>query len=169
MKTCSKCGECKPATLEYFYKDKSRKGGLTPQCKACIQAYQHERQGRQQEREVSRAWRKVVRSSPAYRASRLIAEAKKRKPEGFSLTLDLIRDKIETGFCEVTGLPFDLSGRGSPPLPLAPSLDKIDPSGEYTPENTQVVVWIYNRAKGPGNHEDVLNMATALIAANDNK
>lgn len=56
---------------------------------------------------------------------------------------------------------------GSPPNPFAPSLDKINPALPYTKENTQVVVWIYNRAKGPNAHEDVLVLANSLVA-NDN-
>lgn len=39
LKRCTQCGESKPATTEYFYRDKSNKAGLTPQCKACRRAY----------------------------------------------------------------------------------------------------------------------------------
>jgi len=35
QKTCTKCGEDKPATLEFFYKLRS---GLTPACKKCLSA-----------------------------------------------------------------------------------------------------------------------------------
>jgi hypothetical protein len=39
MKRCSKCGEEKPATAEYFFRDRRRKDGLYPQCKDCKNAY----------------------------------------------------------------------------------------------------------------------------------
>jgi hypothetical protein len=35
LKCCSKCMENKPATLEYFYKQKRNKDGLTYDCKEC--------------------------------------------------------------------------------------------------------------------------------------
>lgn len=75
---------------------------------------------------------------------------------------DWIRERIEAGHCAVTGLPFDLSQVGRPPAPLTPSLDQIRPGEGYTPENTQVVVWIYNRAKGADTHEAVMQLADAL-------
>ena len=39
-KICSKCGEEKPATTEYFGKDKRNKDGLNGQCKDCRKEYQ---------------------------------------------------------------------------------------------------------------------------------
>lgn len=38
-KVCSKCGECKPATAEFFAKAKKGKFGLRSICKACLSAY----------------------------------------------------------------------------------------------------------------------------------
>lgn len=35
FKTCTKCGEEKPATLEYFYKHPQKRDGLTPRCRDC--------------------------------------------------------------------------------------------------------------------------------------
>jgi len=35
MRRCSKCGEEKPATAEFFYKDASKKDGLAGYCKPC--------------------------------------------------------------------------------------------------------------------------------------
>lgn len=34
-KTCTKCGECKPATLDFFY---AKRSGLMSRCKACVAA-----------------------------------------------------------------------------------------------------------------------------------
>lgn len=36
-KVCSKCGECKPATTQFFYKHSKCIGGLNAACKACCQ------------------------------------------------------------------------------------------------------------------------------------
>lgn len=35
QKTCTKCGEIKPVTPEYFHRDKYQKSGLGTQCKVC--------------------------------------------------------------------------------------------------------------------------------------
>jgi hypothetical protein len=34
----------------------------------------------------------------------------------------------------------------------------------YTANNVQIVVWLYNRAKGDGTHEDVMQLVEALSA-----
>lgn len=39
-KTCTKCGETKPATTEYFYRMKEARDGLRPDCKACLDTKQ---------------------------------------------------------------------------------------------------------------------------------
>ena len=35
-KTCTTCGEIKPATTEFFYRQSAKKDGLNPICKSCI-------------------------------------------------------------------------------------------------------------------------------------
>ena len=37
-KTCTKCGNTFPATLEFFYKNSGGKHGVTPRCKSCVNA-----------------------------------------------------------------------------------------------------------------------------------
>lgn len=39
MKRCSKCGETKPATTEYFRPHKAYKDGLRPHCRECMRVY----------------------------------------------------------------------------------------------------------------------------------
>lgn len=120
------------------------------------------------ERQFQREWRKAQRSNPngRYRAGRLIQDAKTRGD--CTLSLDWVSERIAKGFCEITGMPFDLNGSGSPPNCLTPSLDRVDPSKGYHEDNVKVVAWIYNRAKGPNTLEDVLTFCRAMIAANDN-
>jgi len=38
-KTCTKCGECKPATTEFFHANKGSKYGVNSRCRSCIIAY----------------------------------------------------------------------------------------------------------------------------------
>lgn len=97
--------------------------------------------------------------------------AKKRAEEKgweFNLTPEWIKPKLELGLCEITGLPLELSGgdfKGYGHFrPWTPSLDRIDPTKGYTTDNVQVVCWIYNQAKGVGNHADVVRLSQAVIA-----
>lgn len=101
------------------------------------------------------------------RARRLVgAAAKRAKAKGTACTVTegWVAKRLRTGRCEVTDLPFDFTARGSGHSSnYAPSLDQIVPGKGYTPENTQVVVWMYNSAKWQGTHGDVLKMAFALV------
>lgn len=104
----------------------------------------------------------VHRGHLLVRAAKTRAEAKRL---AFLLDASDIIRRIEAGCCEVTGIPFFLkhhTEKSTFKHPFAPSLDRIDPAKGYTPDNVQVVVWIYNAAKGQGTHEDVLNLARAL-------
>jgi 5-methylcytosine-specific restriction endonuclease McrA len=44
IKTCTKCGVSKPATTEFFYAQKTCRGGLATSCKKCRIAYSTEHQ-----------------------------------------------------------------------------------------------------------------------------
>lgn len=50
MKKCRRCGKEFPATTEYFYKEKRKKGGLTLWCKQCRKKYLQEDKERFRER-----------------------------------------------------------------------------------------------------------------------
>jgi hypothetical protein len=50
--------------------------------------------------------------------------------------------------CERSTVPFSLDRIGGVRL-LAPSLDRIDPEGDYTLANLRLVCWYVNRARGP--------------------
>ena len=65
--------------------------------------------------------------------------------------------------CMVTGIPFDLNPTDYGKNPYAPSLDRKDPSIGYTKDNTQLVVYMYNTAKGDWGHNNVLVLAEALL------
>jgi hypothetical protein len=100
------------------------------------------------------------------RATVLLNGAKyraKKKNLECSLTYPWVVERLERGVCEMTGLPFVLEGKGKNNRPWSPSLDRIDNSKGYTPENTQVVVFLYNAAKNNATDTDVLMLAKALV------
>lgn len=118
--------------------------------------------------------RSLYRKSLGDRAGYLVSHTKskaKRLGIPFSLDESRIRDVIEAGFCQVTGIPFSKRPVGSEDGqktgrnrdPWAPSLDRIVPELGYTDKNTRVVVWMYNMAKCSYSDADVLTMAMALV------
>jgi hypothetical protein len=95
------------------------------------------------------------------RAGYLLLSAKQRS-KNVTITRQWIQERLDHGFCEVTGLPFIVVSDAIK-NPWSPSLDQIKPGQGYTPENTQLVVWIYNVAKGSWAHGDVLTLAESIL------
>ena len=102
-------------------------------------------------------------NSPKGRAGYLLINAKYRC-KNVTITKQWIQERLDRGVCEVTGLPFiyDSSGQNLK-NPWSPSLDRKVSGLGYTLENTQLVVWIYNVAKGSWKHEDVEILANAIM------
>lgn len=111
--------------------------------------------------------RQKDRTSPWHRAGRLLTWSRSRaarKGLAFDLDREWLEVRLAAGICEVTGLPFDFSPVGNLHCrPFSPSLDRRDSRQGYTKENCQIVVWIYNMAKGEWTHGDVVRLAAALL------
>ena len=132
VKTCNKCQISKP--LNCFSKRKSTSDGLQWWCKDC--------------KKLDDANRLV---NPKSRSCFLFNSAKLRSKKfggNISITPQWIEDKILSGKCELTGLPFDLQPiKDKHVNPYAPSLDRKDSSNrDYSPENTRVVLASVNAA-----------------------
>lgn len=114
------------------------------------------------QRETKLAWDKANRAKrnvtmrnwrQANRAANLIFRAKKRA-EAKGLDFDLkghvkdLQDRIDRGFCELTGYPFDFTLDDVTGYRRfdSPSLDRIDNDRGYTYDNVRVVLSIVNYA-----------------------
>lgn len=183
MKLCKKCSTEKP--LLEFYDDSKRRGGKAPYCKDCAKAYNRNRHAdpavkqRHQQNYLAR------RDKPGFKvAARLRSEkhfqslkgraqsllrCAQRSPDGCSLTLDWVMRGIERGMCPVTGIAFDLTNghqkiTGRAKNPYAPSLDRINPKGPYSPENTRLVIWQYNMMKGELSDGEIAYICELIVA-----
>lgn len=99
------------------------------------------------------------------RLGHMLLSAKKRaklKGLDFSLTLPWALS-IWTGRCVLSGIEFVMNYEGAGPRPLAPSIDRIDPSLGYVESNCRFILHSLNSFKGSGDDETMLRIASALV------
>lgn len=163
LKVCTRCNIEKPLSAFYLMTNRRGKKVITPACISCSCERSRERRQTDAYRKMDRAYTNSVHG----RAGRLVRSARTRATAAkmeFNLSLEQITAVLADGKCQVTGIPFIVEvgeGRGNGRA-FGPSLDRIDNTKGYTPENTQVVCWIYNRAKGVQGHREVMKLAEAL-------
>lgn len=95
------------------------------------------------------AWAAEIEAAASGRSPwvmRLLMQCRKgRKPNTLDLA-DITHMAIRSGGrCEVSGLPFSFEVHGKR-KPFAPSIDRVDSSVGYTPENTRLVCYAVNVA-----------------------
>jgi hypothetical protein len=106
------------------------------------------------------------------RAQSLYSNVKKRSkdmgwpaPDFGSLWIE---EKIISGHCEVTGIPFDLTSQmwnsNHARNPWMPSVDRIYSAGVYARDNVQLVVYMYNVCKAEFLHSDVVRFCRVVAA-----
>jgi hypothetical protein len=108
------------------------------------------------------------RLSNSGRSQQLINSAKGRvKKTGGEVTVDKlwVKEKLDTGVCELTGLKFDLSLSDKTRMnPFSPSLDRIDPENQnYSEQNTRVVLTAVNLALSEFGEKTMLPILEAMV------
>lgn len=96
---------------------------------------------------------------------RVFLNSRKRKKDRYHLSKDdegFIIDRCG-GKCELTGIPFDLTKKDWARRPYAPSLDRIDSSGDYTIDNTRMVCCAINIALNEWGEGVYATIASAYI------
>lgn len=177
MKLCRTCETLKAFTD--FHKDKAKADGLHTQCKPCRRLdYDKNRRKRL---EYNGKWNAANRDlikkknqekllSVEGRAKQLWLAARNRaakKNLRFDICLPRVTVALLLGTCERTGIKFDLS----PPIkskinPFSPSIDKIDPYGDYTDNNIKVVCTAYNFAKNQMSDAEFLEFCRKVVEFN---
>lgn len=61
-----------------------------------------------------------------------------------SIDLTWVQQRLKAGVCEITGIPFVTD---VPRHPFLPSLDRVDSSRGYVPDNCRAILWMLNAAK----------------------
>lgn len=108
------------------------------------------------------------------RARTLISNAKTRsKKKNVDVLIDKewVEEHLKRGTCELTGIAFSFEPppEGWTRRPDAPSLDRIDKTKHYTPDNTRVILWSVNCALAEYGTEMMLPILERLVDAIKNK
>ena len=144
-KVCSKCGDSKD--LSEFNRNRNKRDRRGAYCKVCSSEYYKE-----------------YMISPRGMALRMVRDAKRRSKRDkipFSLnSLDLI-DRLETGICELSGLPFVLGSNEQ--SPYSPSIDRIVPAMGYAPDNIRIICWSLNAAFGSWGEDETRKIMTTWL------
>lgn len=181
-KICSHCKQEFP--LENFYKDASRRDGLSNKCKPCTYVKQRKYKENNPDAIKAEKQRYYERNKDKFRQyycdnkEQILAVAKKNRTgkEGYLRTMlnsaksrakqkklefDLELDAlmaIANDYCPVDGLPFDWDRQlenGKALLLAIPSLDRIDSSRGYTKDNVMIIGDQWNRWKSNMNLGDL--------------
>jgi hypothetical protein len=90
----------------------------------------------------------------------------KRRNIHFDLKAEDIAPAVESGHCQLTGLPFDFNPpKGKGFNPYAPSVDRIDNNKGYVAGNVRVVLWAVNSALSESSDEEMLPILKAMVKA----
>jgi hypothetical protein len=175
VKTCNKCGIAK--ALQGFCKDTGRPNGFRRICKACaarrqkaynaahrkqVLGYRKSSYLRNREKNLKRLkeWARKNRGALMIRGA-----ATRAKQAGLPFDLGHykkeIQARVDAGFCELTGLPFNLNGDRAWDTP---SLDRIDPKKGYIYSNVRVVCRAINCALGSWGEEALEKVVHAWLA-----
>jgi hypothetical protein len=114
--------------------------------------------------EQMRANRALVRQDVGRQMQLLFNSARARaKKDGREFTITKEWLALQPRYCAISGIPFIIiqDGRG----PLTPSLDRIDSSKGYTPENTQIVACWYNLGKSDWNDTEIQDLIISYAEA----
>jgi hypothetical protein len=149
-KICNSCKEPKPFTS--FTKNKASPDGLQYKCRSCDVAYQAKRrvENPQKRRDYEKQYLNTKRQDFDFRLNMLLNASKQRarnKNREHTITVEDIKAIYPTdGCCPIFGMKLEFNTAGF--RENSPSIDRIDTTKGYTPDNIQIISWKANRIKG---------------------
>lgn len=154
-RTCKKCGTEKPYSRFYV----NSKGHRRLVCMDCTNVAKriYKRANPLQTAKLFKSWRDKKRGHALVVIARNRA---KMKCLDFDLDPVLIQRTINNGFCELTGIPFNLD---TPYSWNAPSLDRIDSTKGYTMDNMRVVLYAVNVMANTWGEQKIVEIAAAIM------
>ena len=99
-KRCTKCGEIKPATAEYFHRDRTKGSGLRAECKQCMNYHQrcYYKAHTDELKERNRYWRRAnpdkKRSGDRRRYKENPEKARQRHRRHYLAHSDKVKEKV---------------------------------------------------------------------------
>jgi hypothetical protein len=153
VKTSKVCGWCKiDKPLTDYTKNNAASDGLQYKCRTCDLAYQAKRRAENYEEdlEYSRTYQRNRRKNFDYRLQMLINASKQRaknKDREHAITVEDVKAIYpKDGCCPIFGMKLEFNTAGF--RETSPSIDRIDSTKGYTPDNIQIISWKANRVKG---------------------
>lgn len=106
---------------------------------------------KEQAKKYYEAYREKNKNNNRHRLSRLLQQARVRAKK-FEVDCDLTLDELiaifpEDGKCPVLGLDLKWGCNGKANRWCSPSLDRVDPKGNYTKSNIRIISWRANKIK----------------------
>jgi hypothetical protein len=149
-KVCSHCKVDKPLTD--YTKNNAAPDGLQYRCRACDLAYQAKRriENHKENLDYAREYQRNRRKNFDYRLQMLINASKQRAKDKYrehTITVEDVKAIYpKDGCCPIFGIKLEFNSAGF--RETSPSIDRIDSTKGYTPDNIQIISWKANRVKG---------------------
>lgn len=151
MKLCTKCKETKPFS-EFT---KGPDNGYRYQCRACNNAYQQDSERRKQN--SARYYAKRKQTNPALFMWKQAKHRAMWDYDGMEFTIT-VDDIVVPESCPYLGIPFQpLDSR------YGYSLDRIDSTKGYIPENIRVISRLANIMKNNATEQELISFAKGVL------